>query len=153
MSEDRAEQCNCIGGHHITGWGCYVDWSGNSELNLQAGSLVSRDMHIEGNSFAKQHSFDLVFHKKPVVVAAMGSAGPPSAHVQIVDVTRSGFPYAVREPHGWDGKHVAEAINFVAAVTGASALTEGIRVLTTQMILTHSLTHPLTHSLTHSPTH
>ena len=37
---------------------------------------------------------------------------------------------AVQEPHGLDGKHVAEAINVVAAVSGASTLTEDIRVPT-----------------------
>jgi len=128
VSKDRADQCNYIGGNHITDWGCYTDVSDNCEPKLQAGSLVSLDTHIEGNSLVKQHSFELVFHKKPVVVAVMGSSGPHSAHVQIFDVTKSGFSYAVQEPHGWDGKHVAETINFVAAVTGSSTLTEGIRV-------------------------
>jgi len=128
VSKDRADQCNYIGGNHITDWGCYTDVSDNCEPKLQAGSLVSLDTHIEGNSLVKQHSFELVFHKKPVVVAVMGSSGPHSAHVQIFDVTKSGFSYAVQEPHGWDGKHVAEAINFVAAVTGTSTLTEGITV-------------------------
>jgi len=128
VSKDRADQCNYIGGNHITDWGCYTDVSDNCEPKLQAGSLVSLDTHIEGNSLVKQHSFELVFAKKPVVVAVMGSSGPHSAHVQIFDVTKSGFSYAVQEPHGWDGKHVSEAINFVAAVTGASTLTEGIRV-------------------------
>jgi hypothetical protein len=128
VSKDRADQCNYIGGNHITDWGCYTDVSDNCEPKLQAGSLVSLDTHIEGNSLVKQHSFELVFHKKPVVVAVMGASGPHSAHVQIFDVTKSGFSYAVQEPHGWDGKHVAETINFVAAVQGASTLTEGIRV-------------------------
>jgi len=128
VSKDRADQCNYIGGNHIQDWGCYTDVSDNCEPKLQAGALVSLDTHIEGNSLVKQHSFELVFHKKPVVVAVMGSSGPHSAHVQIFDVTKSGFSYAVQEPHGWDGKHVAETINFVAAVTGSSTLTEGIRV-------------------------
>jgi len=128
VSKDRADQCNYIGGNHITDWGCYTDVSDNCEPRLQAGSLVSEDTHLEGSKFVKQHTFELVFAKKPVVVAVMGSSGPHSAHVQIFDVTKEGFSYAIQEPHGWDGKHVAEKVNFVAAVSGTSTLTEGITV-------------------------
>jgi hypothetical protein len=126
VSKDRADQCNYIGGNHITDWGCYTDVSDNCEPKLQAGSLVTADTHIEGAQFVQQHSFELVFAKKPVVVAVMSASGPHSAHVQIFDVTKAGFSYAIQEPHGWDGKHVAEQVNFVAAVPGKSTLTAGM---------------------------
>jgi MSHA biogenesis protein MshQ len=56
----------------------------------------------------------------------MGGKGPHSAHVQIWDVTRSGFKYAVMEPHGWDAPHIVETINFVAAIPGVNTLTDGM---------------------------
>lgn len=56
----------------------------------------------------------------------MGAKGPHSAHVQFWDVTRSGFKYAVMEPHGWDKPHIPETVYFVAAVPGVSTLTDGI---------------------------
>jgi hypothetical protein len=129
VSKDRADQCNYIGGNHITDWGCYTDVSDNCEPKLQAGSLKTADTHVAGAPFVQKHSFELVFSKIPVVVAVMGSAGPHSAHVQIFDVTKSGFSYAVQEPHGWDGMHIAETVNFVAALPGTSTLTEGMTLV------------------------
>jgi hypothetical protein len=122
----RVDQCNYIGGNHIDDWGCYSDVSDNCEPKLQAGSLTTDDTHNEQASFVKYHAFEMVFAHKPIVVATMGASGPHSAHVSIFDVTVNGFSYAVQEPHGWDGKHVAETVNFVAAVPGTSTLTEGM---------------------------
>lgn len=129
VSKDRADQCNYIGGNHITDWGCYTDVSDNCEPKLQAGALKTADTHVAGAPFVQKHSFDLVFSKIPVVVAVLGSAGPHSAQVQIFDITKSGFSYAVQEPHGWDGKHVAETVNFIAALPGTSSLTDGMTMV------------------------
>jgi len=128
VSKDRADQCNYIGGNHITDWGCYTDVSDNCEPRLQAGSFTSDDTHKDGATFVKHHTFELVFAKKPVVVAVMGAHGPHSAHVQVFDITKSGFSTAIMEPHDWDGKHLPELVNFVAAVSGTSTLTNGITV-------------------------
>jgi hypothetical protein len=125
VHKDRVEQCNYIGGNHIDDWGCYSDVSDSCEPKLQAGSLSSENTYKEGE-FVQTHSFEYAFATKPVVVAVMGGKGPHSAHVQIWDVTRSGFKYAVMEPHGWDAPHIVETINFVAAIPGVNTLTDGM---------------------------
>jgi hypothetical protein len=125
VHKDRVEQCNYIGGNHIDDWGCYSDVSDNCAPKLQAGSLTTENTYKEGE-FVLTHSFDMAFAATPVVVATMGAKGPHSAHVQVWDITRSGFKYAIMEPHGWDKPHIAETVYFVAAVPGVSTLTEGI---------------------------
>jgi hypothetical protein len=125
VHKDRVEQCNYIGGNHIDDWGCYSDVSDSCAPKIQAGSLTTENSYKEGD-FVLSHSFEMSFATTPVVVGVMGSKGPHSAHVQIWDVTRSGFKYAIMEPHGWDSPHIAETVYFVAAVPGVNELTEGI---------------------------
>jgi hypothetical protein len=125
VHKDRVEQCNYIGGNHIDDWGCYSDVSDSCAPKIQAGSLTTENTYKEGD-FVLSHSFEMSFAKVPVVVGVMGAKGPHSAHVQIWDVTRSGFKYAIMEPHGWDIPHIAEKVYFVAAVPGVNELTEGI---------------------------
>jgi hypothetical protein len=126
VSKARADQCNYIGGNHITDWGCYSDVSDNCEPKLQAGKLTSVDTQANPDALVRHHSFELIFAKTPVVVAVMGVTGTNSAHVSIFDVTKEGFSYAVQEPTGFDGVHMAEDINFIAAVPGTSTLSEGM---------------------------
>jgi hypothetical protein len=126
VNKARVDQCNYIGGNHIDDWGCYTDVSDNCEPKLQAGTLKTDDTHKDGTNFKKYHAFEMVFAKKPVVVATMTSNGPHSAHVSIFDVTVDGFSYAVQEPVGQDKRHVSETVHFVAAVPGTSTLVEGM---------------------------
>jgi hypothetical protein len=125
VHKDRVDQCNYIGGNHIDDWGCYSDVSDNCEPKFQAGSLHTENTYKDGK-FVMSHSFEKTFAKTPVVVAVMTGKGAHSAHVQIWDVTRSGFKYAVMEPHGWDAPHIVETVYFIAAVPGVSELMEGI---------------------------
>lgn len=128
VHKDRVKQCNYIGGNHIQDWGCYTDVSDNCEPKIQAGSVKSEDSRKDGK-FVKQHNFELVFAQTPVVSATLTAKKADSAHVQIFDVTKSGFKYAVVEPTPFDGKHGAETINFVAAAPGTHNLTAGITMV------------------------
>jgi hypothetical protein len=121
LKKARVEQCNYNGGNHIDDWGCYSDVYDNCEPTLQAGKIRTENSYAEGR-FVMSHSFDLSFAQTPVVVATMGARGGHSAHVQIWDVTKSDFKYAIMEPHGWDSPHIEEDVYFVAAVPGVSTL-------------------------------
>jgi hypothetical protein len=94
------------------------------QATIQVGSISTDDTHIDGSSFVKAHTFQRVFAAKPVVVGFMTSNDDDSAQVQIFDVTRTGFKYAVVEPTGLDGPHGAETVNFIAAVPGVTEIGE-----------------------------
>jgi hypothetical protein len=127
VSSDRVDQCNYIGGNHIDDWGCYSDVSDNCIPKIQAGIVHSVNTHNEGHGgHAGQFHFEMVFSKVPVVVGSIGAVEHESAHVQIFDVTKKGFKYAIMEPPGMDGRHASEIVSFVAAIPGTSTLTEGI---------------------------
>jgi hypothetical protein len=94
-------------------------------VRLEIGTVKTDNTHKgsnggKGGHFVKYHSFQKNFAATPIVVGLMSSAGPHAADVRIFDVTRAGFKFAVMEPTGFDGAHLPETIDFVAAVPGVT---------------------------------
>lgn len=68
-----------------------------------------------------QNPFDTV----PIVVAISDQAGSNSASIRIFNVTTTGFDALMLEPDNWDGRHIAQDVQYIAVEPGRHVLPGG----------------------------
>ncbi|WOE76240.1 H-type lectin domain-containing protein [Alterisphingorhabdus coralli] len=91
---------------------------------LEAGNYVSQST-LNGGNAATRVNFQQTFDQPPVVVVLSNSQGNQSAAIRITNVTTTGFDSLIIEPDNWDGRHVAQQVQYVAVEPGRHVLSDG----------------------------
>jgi len=91
---------------------------------LEAGSFTAHDT-FGANATPDFVAFQEPFDVPPVVVAISNSSGSNSASIRITNVTANGFDELILEPDNWDGRHVAQQVQYIAVEPGRHLLSDG----------------------------
>jgi hypothetical protein len=85
---------------------------------IEVGRFASDNTRKAGGKFLTHKRFAKPFAKVPVVVGLMSFEGNSSANVWIMNVSKTGFDFAVIDPGGIREPHAAEGIDFIAVEPG-----------------------------------
>ncbi|MCK0098033.1 H-type lectin domain-containing protein [Qipengyuania sp. S6317L1] len=91
---------------------------------LEAGTFTAHDT-LGSNRTPDFVPFQEQFDVPPVVVAISDSSGNNSASIRITNVTTTGFDELILEPDNWDGRHVAQPVQYIAVEPGRHLLSDG----------------------------
>lgn len=80
-----------------------------------AGSITT------GTTVNFQNSFDT----PPIVVAISDRTGNNSASIRITNITTTSFLATMLEPDNWDGRHIAQDVQYIAVEPGRHVLPDG----------------------------
>lgn len=92
---------------------------------LEAGTFEAHDTLGTTNRTPDFVPFQEPFDEAPIAVAISDSNGGNSASIRITNVTTTGFDELILEPDNWDGRHLAQATQYIAVEPGRHLLSDG----------------------------
>lgn len=92
---------------------------------IEAGTFIAHDTLAVGTREAEFVPFQQRFDVPPIVVAISDQVGGNSASIRISNVTTTGFNELILEPDNFDGRHLAQQVQYIAIEPGRHVLPDG----------------------------
>ncbi|MCB2089695.1 MAG: hypothetical protein KDD98_12830 [Sphingomonadaceae bacterium] len=90
---------------------------------LEAGNFTAHATNADPNP--RTVTFQQPFDTPPVVVALVDDKGSNSSTIRITNITTTGFDELILEPDSWDGRHIAQDVQYLAVEPGRHVLPDG----------------------------
>jgi uncharacterized repeat protein (TIGR01451 family) len=92
---------------------------------LEAGRFTANDTLAVGTRVPTPVTFQQTFDVPPIVVAISDQVGGNSASIRITNITITGFNALILEPDNFDGRHLAQSVQYIAVEPGRHILPGG----------------------------